>query len=211
MYRLLGKRIADLVLVVPALLLLLPVYIFLALLVHWRLGTPILFRQQRPGLHGKPFTLYKFRTMTNRCNDQGILLTDADRLTPFGNWLRSSSLDELPELWNILKGEMSFVGPRPLLLSYLARYTPEQMCRHNVLPGLTGWAQVHGRNALSWDEKFKLDLWYVDHLSFTLDLKIIFLTIWKTVLREGIHASGAATMPEFMGTPPPSSPQANSK
>lgn len=201
-YRAIGKRIFDLVLVVPALLLFLPVYTILALLIQWQLGSPVLFQQQRPGLHGKPFTLYKFRTMTNTRNAQGNLLPDAERLTPFGNWLRKSSLDELPELWNILRGEMSLVGPRPLLMRYLERYSPEQMCRHELRPGLTGWAQINGRNALTWEQKFSLDLWYVRHLSFRLDMKIILFTLWKALSGEGVNAPGEATMPEFMGSQP---------
>lgn len=201
-YRTIGKRIFDLVLVVPALLLFLPVYTILALLIRWQLGSPVLFRQQRPGLHGKPFTLYKFRTMTNTRDAQGNLLPDAERLTPFGNWLRKSSLDELPELWNILCSEMSLVGPRPLLMCYLERYGPEQMCRHELRPGLTGWAQINGRNALTWEQKFSLDLWYVRHLSFGLDMKIILLTLWKALSGEGVNAPGEATMPEFMGSQP---------
>ena len=164
------------------------------------MGTPVFFRQQRPGLHGEPFTIYKFRTMTDKRDDQGDLLPDAERLTPFGRFLRIASLDELPELVNVLRGEMSLVGPRPLLMQYLERYTPEQARRHEVRPGITGWAQVNGRNALSWENKFELDVWYVDHVSLWLDLKIIALTLWKIVRREGISQPGRATMEEFVGT-----------
>ena len=177
MYRRIGKRILDLIAVTTALIILSPVLAFLALLVRARLGPPILFRQQRPGLYGRPFTLYKFRSMTDARDEQGNLLPDGERLTRFGKWLRSTSLDELPELFNVLKGHMSLVGPRPLLMEYLPLYTPEQARRHEVKPGITGWAQVNGRNAISWEEKFKLDVWYVDHVSFWLDLKILALTV----------------------------------
>jgi lipopolysaccharide/colanic/teichoic acid biosynthesis glycosyltransferase len=171
----------------------------ISLLVRIFLGIPILFRQQRPGYKGRPFTTYKFRTMTNRCGPDGRLLPDAERLTPFGRFLRSTSLDDLPQLLNVLRGEMSLVGPRPLLMQYLNRYTPEQMRRHDVLPGITGWAQIHGRNVLDWDEKFRLDLWYVDHRTFWLDIKILFLTPWKVLKREGISQPGQATAEEFKG------------
>ena len=177
-----------------------PLLLLVALLVRVKLGTPILFRQQRPGLHGVPFTLLKFRTMTNQRDVAGKLLPDDERLTRFGRWLRSTSLDELPELINVLRGEMSLVGPRPLLMRYLDRYTSEQARRHEVRPGITGWVQVNGRNALSWEEKFKLDVWYVDNLSLWLDLKIIRLTIWKVLRREGISQTGHATMEEFSGS-----------
>ena len=193
------KRLFDLLVTIPALLVLAPFLLLLALLVRLKLGAPVLFRQQRPGLHGKPFTLYKFRTMTDARDAQGHLLPDAQRLTAFGRFLRSSSLDELPEFFNVLKGEMSLVGPRPLLMQYLDRYTPEQARRHEVRPGITGWAQVNGRNALTWEEKFALDVWYVDHASLWLDLKIIALTVWKLLTREGISHPGEATMTEFMG------------
>ncbi len=199
-YRGLGKRLLDLCVTVPLLILLSPLLGLVALLVRFRLGSPVLFRQQRPGLHGKPFVLYKFRTMTDARDEQGHLLPDSERLTPFGRFLRSTSLDELPELWNVLKGEMSLVGPRPLLMRYLDRYTPEQMRRHDVKPGITGWAQVNGRNALTWEKKFELDVWYVDHLSLGLDLEILALTFWKTLKREGISQPGQATMEEFMGS-----------
>jgi lipopolysaccharide/colanic/teichoic acid biosynthesis glycosyltransferase len=180
-----------------------PLWILVLLLVaiiNWLvLGRPVLFRQQRPGLGGKPFTIYKFRTMTDERDDQGKLLPDADRLTAFGRFLRSTSLDELPELFNVLKGDMSLVGPRPLLMEYLPRYTTEQMRRHEVRPGITGWAQVNGRNALTWEEKFQMDVWYVEHCSFWLDLKILWLTFIALVKREGITAQEHATMPKFMG------------
>ncbi len=199
MYRRFGKRLLDATLASAALLLLLPFIGLLALLVRSRLGTPVLFRQRRPGLNGQIFTIYKFRTMTDARDEQGQLLPDAERLTPFGQFLRSSSLDELPELWNVLRGEMSLVGPRPLLIQYLPRYTPQQARRHEVRPGITGWAQVNGRNALSWEQKFSLDVWYVDHVSLWLDVKTIALTVWKIVRREGISQPGQATMEEFQG------------
>ncbi|GIL15955.1 MAG: sugar transferase [Chloroflexota bacterium] len=194
------KRFFDLVTSLGALLVFCPLLVAVALIVRMKLGAPILFRQPRPGLRGKLFTLYKFRTMTDVYDAQGNLLSDAERLTRLGRFLRSMSLDELPELFNVLKGEMSLVGPRPLLVQYLERYTPEQMRRHEVKPGLTGWAQVNGRNALTWEQKFELDVWYVDHLSFWLDLEIIGLTIWKIFTREGINQSGQATAQEFMGS-----------
>ena len=200
LYRKFGKRFFDVLVALPVLICLTPLLFVLALLVRLKLGSPVLFRQQRPGLHGKPFTLYKFRTMIDARSEHGNLLPDEQRLTTFGQWLRSTSLDELPELWNVLKGEMSLVGPRPLLMQYLDRYTPKQMRRHEVKPGITGWAQVNGRNALSWEEKFKLDVWYVDNLSFWLDVKIIALTVWKILRREGISQPGRVTMEEFMGT-----------
>ena len=199
MYRRLGKRVLDTTLALLALIILAPVLGVLGILVRITSGAPVLFRQQRPGLHGKPFTLYKFRTMTDARDPKGNLLLDDQRLTPFGRFLRSTSLDELPELWNVLKGDMSLVGPRPLLMRYLPRYTPEQMRRHEVRPGVTGWAQINGRNAITWEEKFDMDVWYVDHLSFWLDLKIIALTLWKILKREGISHPGQATMEEFTG------------
>ncbi len=171
----------------------------LLLLVRIKLGTPIFFRQLRPGRHSKPFTMVKFRTMTDACDASGVLLPDAERLTTFGKFLRSTSLDELPELWNVVKGEMSLVGPRPLLMQYLDRYTPEQARRHAVRPGVTGWAQVNGRNAISWEQKFALDVWYVDNLSFWLDLKILWLTVRKVLRSEGVSQAGQATMEEFRG------------
>lgn len=194
-----GKRLFDLALTIPALLLLAPLLLLLALLVRLKLGGPVLFTQRRPGLNGRPFTLYKFRTMTDARDRTGRLLPDAERLTALGRFLRSSSLDELPELFNVLTGQMSLVGPRPLLLQYLERYTPEQARRHEVRPGISGWAQVNGRNALSWEEKFAYDVWYVDHRSLWLDMKIIGLTLWKIVKREGISQPGQATMEEFRG------------
>ncbi len=168
-------------------------------MVRWRIGTPVIFAQRRPGYRGAIFELWKFRTMTDERDATGKLLPDAERLTPFGRWLRATSLDELPELMNVLRGEMSFVGPRPLLIQYLERYTPEQARRHEVLPGLTGWAQVNGRNAISWEDKFRLDVWYVDHRSLWLDVGILLMTFGKVLWREGIGAAGEATMPEFMG------------
>lgn len=201
MYRAFGKRLLDLVLTVSALLLIWPVLLVLAVVVRCILGPPVLFRQERPGFRGAPFYLLKFRTMTEKRDSNGIaLLPDAERLTKFGKFLRGTSLDELPELLNVLRGEMSLVGPRPLLMQYLPRYTPEQMRRHEVLPGLTGWAQVNGRNSLEWEEKFALDLWYVDHLSFMLDAKILLLTIGRVFGRHGVAAADHSTMPEFMGT-----------
>ena len=193
------KRMLDLLATSIGLIVILPMLLVISLLVRIFLGIPILFRQQRPGYKGRPFTTYKFRTMTNRCGTGGKLLPDAERLTPFGRFLRSTSLDDLPQLLNVLRGEMSLVGPRPLLMKYLDRYTPEQMRRHDVLPGLTGWAQIHGRNVLDWDEKFRLDLWYVDHRTFWLDIKILFLTPWKVLKREGISQPGQATAEEFEG------------
>lgn len=178
-------------------LLALPVMLPIALLVRWKLGAPVLFRQSRAGLHGKPFTLYKFRTMTDDRDSSGNLLPDSDRLTAFGCFLRSSSLDELPELWNVLKGEMSFVGPRPLLVEYLDYYTPDQARRHLVKPGLTGWAQINGRNALSWGERFKLDVYYVDNWDLLLDMRILLLTFVAVFQRRGISAQGHVSMPKF--------------
>jgi len=195
----LDKRLFDLIATCLGLLLIWPFVLLIALLVRLRHGAPVLFRQQRPGRGGKPFHIYKFRSMTNARDETGRLLPDAERLTPFGRFLRASSLDELPELINILRGEMSLVGPRPLLMQYLDRYSPEQARRHDVLPGITGWAQVNGRNAIAWEDKFKLDVWYVDHRSFWLDIRILLLTLWKAFKREGISQPGHATMEEFMG------------
>ncbi len=195
-----SKRLLDLIVSLLVLILLAPLLLVLAVLVRVKLGKPVLFNQERPGLHGKLFKLYKFRTMRDLYDSEGKPLPDEQRMTKFGRFLRSSSLDELPEFFNVLKGEMSLVGPRPLLVAYLERYTPEQARRHEVLPGITGWAQVNGRNALSWEDKFKLDVWYVDHRSFWLDIKILFRTLWKAIKREGISAPGSATAPEFMGT-----------
>ena len=199
-YKCFGKRLTDLGIALTALALLWPVLLCLALLVWLKLGVPAFFRQTRPGLHGRPFQLIKFRTMRDAFDAQGKPLPDAERLTRFGRWLRATSLDELPELWNVLKGEMSLVGPRPLLMEYLPLYSVEQARRHEVKPGITGWAQVNGRNALSWEEKFALDLWYVEHQSLWLDVKIIVLTIKKVLMREGISADGEATMPRFTGS-----------
>ena len=195
-----GKRLLDLALTVPSLILLTPPLLLLALLVRLTHGAPVLFRQVRPGLHARPFTLRKFRTMTDARDAAGNLLPDAEHLTTFGRFLRSASLDELPELLNVLKGDMSLVGPRPLLMQYLDRYTPEQARRHEVRPGITGWAQVNGRNALTWERKFALDVWYVDHQSLWLDVKIITLTVWKILKREGISQPGHTTMEEFFGS-----------
>ena len=198
-YRCLGKRALDLILTAPALLALTLVLVALALLVRLKIGTSVLFLQRRPGLHSKPFAMLKFRTMTDARDKNGKMLPDDQRLTRLGRFLRATSLDELPELFNVLKGDMSLVGPRPLLMEYLDRYTPEQARRHEVKPGITGWAQVNGRNALSWQDKFALDVWYVDHVSLWLDLKILALTVWKILKREGISQPGQATMSEFMG------------
>ncbi len=190
-----------------ALILLSPIILLISILVRIFLGSPILFRQKRPGFKGQPFYLYKFRTMTDARDEDGNLLPDSARLTRFGRFLRSLSLDELPELFNILRGEMSLVGPRPLLMEYLPLYSPEQMRRHDVYPGLTGWAQVNGRNAITWPDKFKLDVWYVDHWSFWLDLKILFLSLWKVVTREGVNQPGQATTEYFMGNEEPHPPK----
>jgi lipopolysaccharide/colanic/teichoic acid biosynthesis glycosyltransferase len=195
-----SKRIFDLVLTIPGLIVISPIILVLAVLVRVKLGSPILFRQQRPGYKGRLFTLNKFRSMTDQCAPDGSLLPDAERLTPFGRFLRSSSLDELPELLNVLTGEMSLVGPRPLLVAYLDRYSPEQARRHDVLPGITGWAQVNGRNAITWEDKFKLDVWYVDNRSLWLDIKILAWTFLKVFKREGINQPGAATAEEFKGS-----------
>lgn len=194
-----GKRIFDVLASSLALLLFSPVLAAVALLIRYKLGSPVLFRQSRPGRNCQPFKMIKFRTMTDAREPDGCLLPDADRLNDFGRFLRASSLDELPELWNVFKGDMSLVGPRPLLMEYLPLYSPEQARRHEVRPGITGWAQVNGRNALSWDEKFKLDVWYVDHWSAWLDIKILWLTLSKVMGREGINASGEATMQRFTG------------
>lgn len=194
------KRLVDLLITLPALLLLSPLLAVIALLVRLKLGAPVLFRQLRPGLHGKSFTIYKFRTMTDDRDAQGNLLPDAERLTPLGRFLRTTSLDELPELWNVLKGEMSLIGPRPLRMKYLPLYTSEQARRHNVRPGVTGWAQVNGRNQLSWEEKFEMDVWYVGNLDFMLDLRILFMTLSQVLKRRGISAEGHSTMPRFEGT-----------
>jgi sugar transferase EpsL len=196
----LRKRLFDLTLTIPGMIVLSPLLVLLAALVRWRLGAPVLFSQERPGLHGKIFRFYKFRSMTNACDEQGQLLPDEQRLTSFGRRLRAWSLDELPSAINILRGEMSVVGPRPLLVRYLDRYSPEQARRHEVLPGITGWAQVNGRNALTWEDKFRHDVWYVDHWSVRLDIKILVMTFWKVLRREGISQPGRATADEFMGS-----------
>ncbi len=195
-----SKRIFDLCLTIPAVIVLSPILLIIALVVWIGLGSPVIFGQKRPGYKANIFTIYKFRTMCDVKGSDGKLLPDAERMTQLGKFLRSFSLDELPELINVLKGEMSIVGPRPLLIAYLDRYTPEQNRRHDVLPGITGWAQVNGRNALSWEEKFALDVWYVDHWSLWLDIKIIFMSVWKVLKRESINTPGQATSPEFMGT-----------
>ena len=196
------KSLFDYSVALICLLFLTPLLFLVALYVWSRLGSPVLFRQQRPGYCGRPFGLLKFRTMTNHRDANGELLPDAQRLTPFGRWLRSSSIDELPGLLNILRGEMSFIGPRPLLMQYLPLYSPEQTRRHDVKPGFSGWAQINGRNAITWEEKFRLDVWYVDHQSFLLDLRIFVITIWKVLRREDISAVGEATMAPFTGTTP---------
>ncbi|NMB94985.1 MAG: sugar transferase [Flexilinea flocculi] len=194
------KRILDLTLTLIAMIVALPVMAVVALLVWIKIGTPVLFKQPRPGFHEKIFTIYKFRTMRDAFDEKGKLLPDDQRLTRFGRILRTTSLDELPELFCVLKGEMSWVGPRPLLMQYLDRYSKEQHRRHLVLPGITGWAQVNGRNAISWEEKFALDVWYVDHWSIWLDLKILIMTVFKVLKREGISAKNQATMEEFQGS-----------
>ena len=193
------KRLIDLAAVLVLLPVLVPVLIVLAVLVHRKHGTPLLFAQIRPGLAGQPFKMLKFRTMTDDRDSHGDLLPDSVRLTPFGRWLRATSLDELPEFWNVFTGDMSLVGPRPLLMEYLPLYSPFQARRHEARPGITGWAQVNGRNALSWDEKFTLDIWYVDNQSLLLDLKILLMTVLSVARRQGISADGEATMPAFKG------------
>ena len=193
------KRTVDLILGITAVILLSPILLITAILVSRKLGSPILFTQVRPGKDGKPFKMVKFRTMRDAIDAQGNPLPDAERLTPFGRRLRSTSIDELPELWNVIKGEMSLVGPRPLLMEYLPLYSPEQATRHDLKPGMTGWAQINGRNAISWEDKFKLDTWYVQHQSLWLDIKIMALTVKKVLVRDGISAEGEATMPRFLG------------
>lgn len=194
------KRLFDVGVSLAALVLLSPVLLVISAIVRVKLGSPVLFTQSRPGLGGRTFTLLKFRTMTDARGSGGQLLPDAERLTRFGRFLRSTSLDELPELWNVLRGEMSLVGPRPLLVSYLPRYTVEQARRHEVRPGLTGWAQVNGRNATSWEERLRLDTWYVDHRDLTLDCHILVRTVWIVLRREGISSADSVTMPEFKGS-----------
>ncbi len=197
------KRLFDLLLTIPGLLLLSPILALTALLVRIYHGSPVLFRQLRPGYRARPFYLYKFRTMRDLRDAHGELLPDEQRLTRLGRVLRATSLDELPELFHVLRGEMSLVGPRPLLMQYLERYSPEQARRHDVLPGITGWAQINGRNALTWQDKFRLDVWYVDHWSLGLDIRILLLTIWKAISQEGISQPGRATADEFMGNQAP--------
>ena len=194
------KRIFDIFVVLISLLLLIPIYLLVILVVKIKLSSPIFFKQYRPGLKGKVFSIHKFRTMTNECDSNGVLLSDSKRLTQFGKFLRSTSLDELPSLWIVLKGDMSLVGPRPLLVEYLPLYSKRQSRRHEVRPGITGWAQVNGRNAISWDEKFELDVWYVDNQSIWLDVKILWLTVKKVIVRDGITAQGDVTMPIFRGS-----------
>jgi len=200
-----SKRIFDLALTIPGVVLISPLAALIAILIKLNLGSPVLFRQVRPGYHGKPFVLYKFRTMKDLYDQHGNPLPDSERLTQLGKFLRATSLDELPELINVLRGEMSLVGPRPLLMQYLERYSPEQARRHLVLPGITGWAQVNGRNAISWEEKFRYDVWYVDHWSLWLDIRILLLTLWKIIRREGISQPGYVSAEEFMGNLPPAS------
>lgn len=195
------KRLLDIIIASIALILLSPLYALVAYKVKKNLGSPVLFRQVRPGLHGKPFEMIKFRTMKDAVDEQGNPLPDSERLTPFGQMLRSTSLDEMPELWNVIKGDMSIVGPRPLLMEYLPLYSPEQAKRHDVRPGMTGHAQVNGRNAIGWEEKFKLDTWYVENRSTWLDFKIMFKTVHKVIAKDDISAEGEATMTKFTGTP----------
>lgn len=199
-YRRHGKRLLDFALSIPAIILLTPVMGAVALAIRLTMGRPVLFSQARPGLGGKPFKILKFRTMASACDAAGVPLPDAQRLTRLGHFLRSTSLDELPELWNVLRGDMSLVGPRPLLMQYLGRYTPFQARRHEVRPGITGWAQISGRNAITWEQKFALDVWYVEHMSLGLDLQIMALTVFKILKREGISQAGQATVEEFWGS-----------
>jgi lipopolysaccharide/colanic/teichoic acid biosynthesis glycosyltransferase len=194
------KRLLDIIIAATALIILSPLYAFVAYKVKKNLGSPVLFRQVRPGLHGKPFEMIKFRTMKDAVDQQGNPLPDSERLTPFGQMLRSTSLDEMPELWNVIKGDMSVVGPRPLLMEYLPLYNKEQAKRHNVRPGMTGHAQVNGRNAIGWEEKFKLDTWYVENQSTVLDFKIMFKTVQKVIAKDDISAEGEATMTRFTGS-----------
>jgi len=198
--KLIIKRLIDIFVSLFLLIILSPFLVIISLIVFVAMGPPVIYKQTRAGFKGKPFTIYKFRTMTNEKDEYGNLLPDEKRLTKMGKFLRSTSLDELPELFNVLKGDMSLVGPRPLLMEYLNYYTEEQMRRHDVKPGITGWAQVNGRNSLSWEEKFKLDVWYVDNWSLWLDFKILFLTLIKVIKREGLSAEGYATMPKFTGS-----------
>lgn len=202
-YRTRGKRLFDLGLVVPGLVVLAPVFALIALLVRWKLGSPVFFRQERPGLHGRPFRIVKFRTMTDRRDAGGALLPDEARQTSFGRLLRLTSLDELPELINVLRGEMSLVGPRPLLMQYLDHFSPRQARRHEARPGVTGWAQVNGRNALSWEDRFELDVWYVDHQSLALDVKILWRTVIQVVSGRDVRPGGGAEVAYFTGSPSP--------
>lgn len=195
-----NKRILDISVSLTMLILFLPMLIIIALIARIKLGAPVFFRQRRPGLQGLSFEMIKFRTMADIRDSEGNLLSDGERLTVYGRFLRSTSIDELPELWNVLKGDMSLVGPRPLLMEYLPLYTTEQKRRHEVRPGVTGWAQINGRNAISWDEKFALDIWYVDNRSLLLDLKILWLTLQRVVVRRGVNATGSPTMPRFTGS-----------
>jgi sugar transferase EpsL len=195
------KRLLDIISSAAGLILISPLLVVLAVLVRFKLGSPILFRQQRPGLSGKAFVIYKFRTMTDQRDTSGNLLPDEQRLPTFGRFLRSTSFDELPELFNVLKGDMSIVGPRPLMMKYLCRYSPEQARRHEIKPGITGWAQINGRNAISLEDKFKLDIWYIDNWTFWLDMKIIIKSVWMVIAKKDITQQGRATMDEFMGTP----------
>lgn len=199
MYKLFGKRLFDIIISSLLIVLFSPLFLLISGLVYWKLGRPILFKQQRPGLKGNIFVLRKFRTMRNSTDAAGNLLSDSERLTPFGRFLRSSSLDELPELWNVFKGEMSLVGPRPLLVEYLPIYSPQQMRRHDTKPGITGWAQINGRNAISWEEKFNYDIWYVDNVTLLLDIKILCTTVFKIFQRTGITQEGHATVEKFKG------------
>lgn len=198
-----SKRILDILLSLIGLILLSPLLLLLIVMVRLKLGRPVFFTQPRTGLSGKIFNIHKYRTMTAACDQQGKLLSDVERLTKFGRFLRATSMDELPEIWNVLMGEMSMVGPRPLLPRYIPRYSQEQYRRHNVLPGITGWAQVNGRNAQTWEQRFEFDTWYVDNWSFYLDIRILLLTFVKVIRREGISQPGQATMPEFMGRDTP--------
>ena len=193
------KRLTDVIISVAGLVLLAPVLIFLATLIKINLGSPVFFKQVRAGKGAKPFMIFKFRTMLNTTESNGHLLPDQERITPFGSFLRRSSLDEFPELWNVLKGDMSLVGPRPLLMEYLPLYSAKERRRHDMRPGITGWAQVNGRNGISWEDKFKYDIWYIENHSFWLDAKIVLITIKKVLMREGVSAAGEATMPKFTG------------
>jgi sugar transferase EpsL len=194
------KRALDVAVSLVTLIILSPIMLVVGMLVRWQMGGPVVFRQLRPGYNGVPFYALKFRSMTDERDEHGVLLPDADRITRLGAFLRRSSLDELPQFWNVLRGDMSLVGPRPLLMQYLDRYTPQQGRRHSVPPGITGWTQVNGRNDLAWEQKLALDVWYVEHWSLGLDLRILAITVWKVVTGEGIAAEGSATMPEFTGT-----------